>query len=333
MSSLPLLDDALWGLVCLGLPPAGVTSAGVFHCALAGAHRCSRCCGRGSPPAPLWLAGSPVPCFASAARSARTAQRRGRLRLSGVALRAACFSATAVWLLWRAVATLFGMLRASALVAVVRSSSLVAPLSSWPQIALLFWFLASSVPTKVAHSAPHPGGNHFGDWLPLPRITSAAASHVGFLRRPHATLPLRRCAFAPAKRLRCRSACAARWLRFCHPPAVLPLPPPTPCAASAPSLLSSLVRARLSRLTATALPVVVGLGSPSARRAPLGHLTLSPPATAQRHARRTHPATNDGGVSCSLRSRARPVAPTPSALKGTNLLTMIIEPADIPGSQ
>ena len=91
-----------------------VSFAAPYHCALMGAHRLARCVGRGAPPTPSWLAGAPVPCFASAARYARTARRCGRLRLIGVRLRLPFLSADAVGLQWRAVAMLrvrFGFLR------------------------------------------------------------------------------------------------------------------------------------------------------------------------------------------------------------------------------
>ena len=75
-----------------------VSFAAPYHCALMGAHRLARCVGGGSPPTPSWLAGAPVPCFASAARYARTARRGGRLRHIGVRLRLPNFSADAVGL-------------------------------------------------------------------------------------------------------------------------------------------------------------------------------------------------------------------------------------------
>lgn len=83
-----------------------VSFAAPYHCALMGAHRLARCVGGGTPPTPSWLAGAPVPCFASAARYARTARRRGRLRRIGSRLRLPFLSADAIGLQWRAVAML-----------------------------------------------------------------------------------------------------------------------------------------------------------------------------------------------------------------------------------
>lgn len=206
--SLPLLDDALWGFVCLGLPPAGVTSAACFHCALR-AHTVWRGESGALPRrAPSWLAGPRVPCFASAARYARAARRRGRLRLIGVARCAAFFSATAVGVRKRAVAMLRVLLRS--------------------------------------------------------------------------------------------------------------LMPAAPIASAASSLLSSLVRARFSTPTATALPVVVGLGSPSARRGAFAPLDVDAPDPRPTSRPTDPPCDLRRRGFGSLRSQAQSPAPTPSALKGTN---------------
>ena len=93
--SLPLLDHPMWGFCLSALPRvlllllrAALRPDGA-RAQLGGAS------GRLPRRRPSWLAGPRVPCFASAGRFAPTARRCGRLRHSGVALRAAFFSATA----------------------------------------------------------------------------------------------------------------------------------------------------------------------------------------------------------------------------------------------
>lgn len=173
--SLPLLDDALWGFVCLGLPPAGVTSAGVFLCALR-AHTVWRGESGALPRrAPSWLAGPRVPCFASPARYARAPPRRSGLWESGVPLRGAFLSATAVGVRERAVAMLRVLLRSLSALAVGRSLSLPAVLSLGACGALALLSPCFSTAARLAPSRPQAGRHRSGDPLSLPRIPKASA--------------------------------------------------------------------------------------------------------------------------------------------------------------
>lgn len=101
-------------------------------------------------------------------------------------------------------------------------------------------------------------------------------------------------------------------------PAALPPMPAAPLASAASSLLSSLGRAHFSTPTATALPVVVGLGSPSARRGAFAPLDVDAPDPRPTSRPTDPPCDLRRRGFGSLRSQAQSPAPTPSALKGTN---------------
>lgn len=152
-------------------------------------------------------------------------------------------------------------------------------------------------------------------WLPLVAIP-----------RPHPSAcpqPRLLSALAPAFLL---PGCAAL-------PAALPPLPFAPLASAASSLLSSLGRARFSTPTATALPAIAGLGSPSARRGAFAPLDVVDPGR-RTTSRPTDPPCDRRrrGIG-SLRSQAQSPAPTPSALKGTNHKTHLLMPLSSPALQ
>ena len=93
--SLPLLDQPLWGLCLSALPRVLLVLLRATLRPDGARAQLGGASGRLPRRRPSWLAGPRVPCFASAGRFAPTARRCGRLRHSGVALRAAFFSATA----------------------------------------------------------------------------------------------------------------------------------------------------------------------------------------------------------------------------------------------
>lgn len=140
-----------------------------------GAYRLTRYVGRGSPPAPSWLAGAPVPCIASPARYARAPPRRSGLWESGVPLRGAFFSATAVGVRKLAVATLRVLLRSLSALAVGRYLSLPAVLSLGACGAMALLSPCFSTAARVAPSRPQAGRHRFGVPLSLPRIPETSA--------------------------------------------------------------------------------------------------------------------------------------------------------------
>jgi len=152
-------------------------------------------------------------------------------------------------------------------------------------------------------------------WLPLVAIP-----------RPHpsaCSLPRLLSALAPAFLL---PGCAAL-------PAALPPMPIAPLASAASSFLTSLGRARFSTPTATALPAVAGLGSPSARRGAVAPLDVVDPGRRTTSRPTEPPCDRRRRDTGSLRSQAQSPAPTPSALKGTNQKTHLLMPLSSPALQ
>lgn len=116
-------------------------------------------------------------------------------------------------------------------------------------------------------------------------------------------------------------------------PAALPPMPIAPFASAASSFLSSLGRARFLTPTATALPAVVGLGSPSARRGAVAPLDVVDPGRRTTSRPTDPPCDRRRRGALSLRSSARSRSPTPSALKGTNHKTHLLMPLSSPALQ
>lgn len=103
--------------------------------------------------------------------------------------------------------------------------------------------------------------------------------------------------------------------------------PPMPAASLSPdasSWLTPLVRARFFRRSAHALPVVVRLGSPSARRGAVAPLDVDAPDPRTTSRPTDPPCDVRRRGYGSLRSQAQSPAPTPSALKGTNHKCLLI---------